>query len=185
MLTVALHRWEAFLQTPQAEEREGQGTPRMPHFWPAWRRAEDQLHLTRNQHRLPAQQRGQHRGDSGRVRRREPGRGLPRLVGRDSAAGELSDSLLHRGNGLPAEHALCGHLLLQAGAADLVFRRIGAAGQHPHPPAGSQFVFALQRNSGTPRSSSPVCPRQPSPEFHVRRQRKESRNRVDGVQLGV
>uniref|UniRef100_H3DJ62 Ribosomal protein S6 kinase like 1 n=1 Tax=Tetraodon nigroviridis TaxID=99883 RepID=H3DJ62_TETNG len=65
VLTVALRRREAFLQTPQAEEPEGQGTPRMPDLWPAQLQDEDQLHLTHNQYGLPAQPRRQHGGDPG------------------------------------------------------------------------------------------------------------------------
>lgn len=62
-------RWEALLQAAQAEEREGQGTPRVLHFWPAQHQAEDQLHLTHNQHRLPAQQQREHRSDPREIKR--------------------------------------------------------------------------------------------------------------------
>lgn len=124
-------RWEALLQAAQAEEREGQGTPRMLHFWPAQHQAENQLHLTHNQHRLPAPQQRE-------TKRREPGHGLPHFMGRDSAAtGELRDSRLHRGDGLSAEHALRSIILYQARSANSAFWTDEDAGRHPHPSTSS------------------------------------------------
>ena len=158
----------------------------MPHFWPAQHQAEDQLHLTHHQHRLPAQQPREHRRDSTEVNRWEPRYGLPHLVGRDSAAtGELRDSLLHRGDGLSPEHTLRRVILYQARSANSAFWLDKDTAQHPHPPTSSQFVFALQWNSGTACSSSLLCPCQSGSQCHVGDPYKESRIGTDGVQLRV
>uniref|UniRef100_A0A087Y918 Ribosomal protein S6 kinase like 1 n=1 Tax=Poecilia formosa TaxID=48698 RepID=A0A087Y918_POEFO len=104
-------------------------------------------------HKLRTQRQEHSSSDSSQTDRRESGYRLPKLMGRDSAAaGQLRDSLLHRGDRLSPEHPIGRVVLHQAGSADAALR--------PHKDT------AFQRSSGKASSSSLLCPCQPSSRCH-------------------